>query len=152
MKRLLQLYYFAYGSNLHKEQMQNRCPDSIPIAKATLADYELTFKGNWRGNGVADIQPKDGDSVTGAIYKVSKFDRESLDRYEGYPRLYNRHVIEVVREDTGEIVKAFVYRMLDHYMLTPPGEAYFSIIADGYSDWGIDIKNLETANFKLNLV
>ena len=144
----LETYYFAYGSNLNLEQMQGRCPDCEPIAPAIAWGYELTFKGS-SGYGVADIQPKDDDFVPGAIYKVSEADRDELDSYEGYPRLYDRHVIQVVRKDTGEVVEAFVYRMLNHYKQTTPGQWYFSIIRDGYWDWdmGAYIDRLEQARF-----
>ena len=145
----LEIYYFAYGSNLHKRQMKGRCRDSEPVTKAILEGYELTFKGNHKENGVADIQPKAGERVVGAIYKVSKADRAALDQYEGYPRLYDRHVIEVVRQDTGEVVIAFVYRMLDQYKSTPPNDYYFNIIAEGYRDWAIDSERLEWARLAM---
>ena len=150
----LEIYYFAYGSNLHKRHMKDRCPDCEPISKAIAWGYALLFRGNSRGFGVADIQPKDDDFVPGAIYKVSAADRAALDRYEGYPRLYDRHVISVVKQDTGEVVKAFVYRMLDHYRLTPPGREYFNIIREGYRDWGMDahLDRLEQIRFKLELI
>ena len=147
----LEVFYFAYGSNLHKRQMKKRCRDSLPVTKAAAFGYELTFKGNRKDNGVADIQPKDGEWVTGAIYKVSKADRAALDRYEGYPSMYDRHVIDVVRHDTGKVVKAFVYRMLDHYRPTLPDDYYFNVIAEGYRDWDIDIDKLKSLRFRLEL-
>ena len=147
----LDIYYFAYGSNLHKRHMKGRCQDSQPVAQAVAWGYTLTFRGNTKGQGVADIQPKDDDFVPGAIYKVSALDRAALDRYEGYPRLYDRHEITVIRQDTGEPVRAFVYRMLDHYRPTPPGDYYFNIIAEGYQDWDMDdfLEELELLRYKL---
>ena len=35
-------YYFAYGSNLHHEQMKRRCPKCRYIKKHILADYDGT--------------------------------------------------------------------------------------------------------------
>ena len=144
----LDTFYFAYGSNLTLEQMQGRCPDCEPISKVIAWGYELTFKGSG-GFGVADIQPKDDDFVPGAIYKVSEADRAALDRYEGYPKLYDRHVITVIRHDTGQVVEAFVYRMLNHYQPATPGQGYFSVIRDGYWDWdlGAYVDRLERARF-----
>ena len=147
----LEIYYFAYGSNLHKRQMKGRCRDSEPVTKAILEGYELLFRGNGKENGVADIQPKAGEQVFGAIYKVSAADRAALDRYEGYPRMYDRHVIEVVRQDNGKSVEAFVYRMLDQYKLTSPEDHYFDIILEGYREWGIDLDKLKTLRFRLEL-
>ena len=149
--RHLDIYYFAYGSKLHKRHMKFRCPDSEPVAQAVVWGYSLTFRGKRRGQGVADIQPKGDDFVPGAIYKVSALDRAALDRYEGYPRMYDRHEITVIRQDTGEPVRAFVYRMLDHYRPTPPGDYYFNIIAEGYQDWDMDdfLDELELTRYKL---
>ena len=68
------MYYFAYGSNLNKKQMMERCPDSKPVFTATLPNYKLVFAGwsrQWRG-GVASIKSFRGDRVRGAIYEVSE--------------------------------------------------------------------------------
>ncbi len=73
------MYYFAYGSNLHRVQMQSRCPESVPVAKVKLAGYRLNF------NRVADIVEDKNSEVWGAVYTVSPRDIESLDLYEGYP-------------------------------------------------------------------
>ena len=49
------IYYFAYGSNLHHDQMKKRCPECRYIKKIILKNYQLTFrnKGGW-----ADIEKK----------------------------------------------------------------------------------------------
>ena len=58
MKQRMKLYV-AYGSNLNKEQMKYRCPDSKVYATGVIEDYELQFKG--RPNGAfATIAPKQG--------------------------------------------------------------------------------------------
>ena len=37
--------YIAYGSNLHKQQMEKRCPDAVPHAVGTLNGWELVYRG-----------------------------------------------------------------------------------------------------------
>ncbi len=54
------MLYFAYGSNLNLGQIQNRCPDSVPVARVILKGYQLCF------NRVADIVKKEGGVVHGA--------------------------------------------------------------------------------------
>ncbi len=88
------MYYFAYGSNLHREQMQERCPGSEPVAKAKLEGYRLCF------NRVADIVEDEGSMVWGAIYTVSQGDIKNLDRYEGYPNFYDKLDVDVA-DDQG---------------------------------------------------
>ena len=55
------MLYFAYGSNLHHEQMNRRCPKCRYIKKYVLNDYQLTFRNN---GGWADIERKIGKKRT----------------------------------------------------------------------------------------
>ena len=45
-------YYGAFGSNLNRRQMKERCPESIPCEATTLQGYMLCFRS------VADVIPK----------------------------------------------------------------------------------------------
>ena len=132
------MYYFAYGSNLNKKQMLERCPDSKPIFIATLPNYKLVFVGwsrQWRG-GVASIKPFRGDTVLGAIYEVSDKDWKRLDSYEGSPGNYIRFNITVFDEDS-EPIKAITYVKSGQFEETPPSKEYLSIVQQGYRDWGM---------------
>ena len=131
------MYYFAYGSNLHREQMQERCPDSEPVAKAKLEGYRLCF------NRVADIVEDEGSMVWGAIYTVSQGDIKSLDRYEGYPRFYDKLDVEV-EDDQGKVYLAFVYVMTSKGC-QEPSDSYYRIIEEGYRDWGLALEPLQQA-------
>jgi gamma-glutamylcyclotransferase (GGCT)/AIG2-like uncharacterized protein YtfP len=132
------VYYFAYGANLNKKQMLERCPDSKPVFLATFHNYKLVFAGwsrKWRG-GTASIKPFRGERVLGAIYEVSDRDLRRLDSYEGYPGNYNRFNITVFDED-GEPVKAITYVKSGQLEETQPSKEYLSLIQQGYRDWGI---------------
>ena len=54
------MLYFAYGSNLHQEQMKRRCAGCKYLKKYILHDYRLTFRSEL---SVADIEFKKGSSV-----------------------------------------------------------------------------------------
>lgn len=136
----LERLYFAYGSNLHLEQMARRCPDSVKVAPAVLHNYRLTFRGNYRGVGVADVVPCVGGQVVGGLYRISLRDLANLDRYEGFPTLYRRYKVKVETED-GE-VEAFCYRMLPHFKPAPPADYYLGVIVEGYANWGFDPRPL----------
>ena len=132
------MYYFAYGSNLSKKQMKERCPDSKPMFVVTLPNYKLVFAGwfrQWRG-GVASIQPFRGEKVLGAIYEVSERDLRRLDRYEGYPDNYKRVNVRVFDED-GNPVEAVTYIKAGQLEETQPSREYLSAIQQGYRDWGM---------------
>ena len=79
------MLYFAYGSNLHHQQMKRRCKDSRFIKKIILKDYRLTFRSKY---GAADIEKNKGNKVSGALYDISKSDEKKLDKYEEYPTMY----------------------------------------------------------------
>jgi len=132
------MYYFAYGSNLNRKQMQERCPDSKPMFIATLPNYKLVFVGwsrKWRG-GVASIKPFRGEKVLGAIYEVSERGLRRLDSYEGYPGNYNRLKVTVFDED-GEPIEAVTYIKAVQSEETQPSKEYLAIIQQGYRDWRI---------------
>jgi len=130
------VYYFAYGSNLNKKQMRERCPDSKPMFIATLHNYKLVFVGwsrQWRG-GVASIKPFGGERVRGAIYEISEQCLQRLDGYEGYPGNYNRFKVTVFDEDS-EPIEAITYIKAGQIEETPPSKEYLSVIQQGYRDW-----------------
>jgi len=132
------VYYFAYGSNLSKKQMLERCPDSKPKLIATLPNYKLVFVGwsrHWRG-GIASIKSFKGGKVLGAIYEISDRDLRRLDSYEGYPGSYNRLQVTVFSDD-GEPIEAITYIKSGQLEETTPSKEYLAIVQQGCKDWGI---------------
>ena len=127
------MYYFAYGSNLNKKQMMERCPDSKPVFTATLPNYKLVFAGwsrQWRG-GIASIKSFRGDRVRGAIYEVSEQCLRQLDRFESG---YNRFKVTVLGEDS-EPIEAITYIKAGQLEETPPSKEYLAVIQQGLRDW-----------------
>ncbi|MFC1892941.1 gamma-glutamylcyclotransferase family protein [Chloroflexota bacterium] len=132
------MYYFAYGSNLDKRQMRERCPESKPKFAAHLPNYKLIFVGwsrQWRG-GVASIRHFRGERVLGAVYEVTDKDLKRLDKFEGYPIDYNRLNVIVFSED-GDAIEAITYIKVRQSEETPPSEGYLAVLQQGYRDWGI---------------
>ena len=125
--------YFAYGSNLNMKQMKSRCPDSLKLFSVVLPDHKLTFR-----RSVATIEPSQGEQVYGALYAVSKQDKENLDGYEGYPHLYDRKTYELNIWGTERKTQAFGYYMNpEDHEESLPNIKYFDTIMDGYDDWGL---------------
>ena len=132
------MYYFAYGSDINRRQMQERCPDSEPMFVTTLRNYKLVFVGwsrRWRG-GTANIKPFRGEKAFGAIYEVSDRDLRQLDRCEGSPGSYNRLNVTVFDED-GEPIEAITYIKAVPSEETQPSKEYLAVIQQGYKDWRI---------------
>ena len=131
-------YYLAYGSNLNKRQMKRRCPGAVPVGSVTIQDYELVFRG------VATIEPKAGASVQCGIWKINAEDERSLDRYEGFPRLYEKQHFWVPLN--GKTVRALAYIMVEgKHRKQPPYTDYLMTIMEGYDDFSFDEKPLVIA-------
>ena len=121
--------YFAYGANLCRAHMALWCPESAPMARATLADHRLVFR-TW-----VDVAPSPGDTVPGALYELSPRDLEWLDAFQDFPTLYGRASVRVMTDDGP--VDALIYRMNPGRALALPEEDYLKLLVQGYLDWDL---------------
>ena len=126
--------YLAYGSNLNKAQMSQRCPTAKAVGAAMIYGYELVFRG------VADIaKSKDPNMyIPVGIWEIEPADEFALDQYEG------------CRADgTGLYRKIKVAGIMTYTMNTDviamPTTGYFNTILGGYRDFGLDTNFLYDA-------
>ena len=139
--------YFAYGSNINLEQMAYRCPTAQVVGPVTLEGYELLFRGNARGSGVATIAPKEGHQVHGLLWKITRACETSLDFYEGYPRLYEKEQVTVWDRE-GRQLTVMAYVMTDNEQWQSPAmpsSPYYKGIQDGYRQNGLPVQALKDA-------
>ena len=134
--------YIAYGSNLNLRQMKYRCPTAKVVGDSEIKDYTLLFRGSKTGS-YATIEPCEGGTVPVLLWKVKPKDEIALDRYEGYPRFYEKETMEL--ELSGKAVSAFVYVMTEGHQLGMPAESYRKTIEEGYKTAGFDTSILEDA-------
>ena len=127
------MLYFAYGSNLHKEQMKRRCSGCKYLKKYILQDYRLTFRSELC---VADIEYKKGHSVQGALYVITDKDESCLDKYEDFPILYKKIFFKYEDKDV------MAYSMEKKTAFKYPSTRYLNIIKQGYKDCGLDFSFL----------
>tara|TARA_Y100000780_G_scaffold159955_1_gene145034 strand:- start:13 stop:438 length:426 start_codon:yes stop_codon:yes gene_type:complete len=127
------VYYFAYGSNLHRLQMKRRCPNCRFVKKIILHNYSLTFRSKY---GAADIEKKIGTKVYGAMYLISKVAERRLDVYEEYPTLYKKMFFKHNNK------KVMTYIMAKKTKLVQPTTKYLNVIKQGYKDCKLSIKSL----------
>lgn len=140
-------WVFSYGSNLHIDQMQRRCPDSRPVSRLTLHGFKLVFRG------VADIVPTGdpADVVEGAVYSISARDEQALDRYEGFRRdapqdgLYRKEFFPVLLNAESTEPVQVMYYVMNRGTIAPPGARYYETIEEGFEAWGIPLGTLEAA-------
>lgn len=142
MGRKRETLYLAYGSNMNQTQMALRCPTAEVVGTSELKGYELLFRGAARG-AVATVEPKEGSSVPVLLWKIRRADEQALDRYEGYPRLYGKQMLQV--ELDGKEVAAMGYIMTLGHGFGIPSDRYADVIWEGYEQCGLDTKPLEDA-------
>jgi gamma-glutamylcyclotransferase (GGCT)/AIG2-like uncharacterized protein YtfP len=122
--------YFAYGSNLDIQQMQQRCAEAVPIvAPGCLQGYTLAFNkyaSSW-GGGVADVVVAAGREVWGLVYDVSLDGLQRLDVYEGYPHMYTRFQ-GTISTAAGPMAPVWIYTVVNKQAFIPPSVEYLRII------------------------
>ncbi len=102
-------FYFGYGSNLSKEQMGLRCPDSEYFISGKLPGYEWLINRR----GYASIKTSKEAFVLGEIFKLSEKDVEYLDIYENVSEgFYRKHFLNILTEKGS--IKCLVYIASDN--------------------------------------
>ena len=136
--------YIAYGSNTNHEFMASRCPNAEFIAKATIKNYRLEFHGR-ENHSYLTIIPDENSEIETAVWAISKTDESALDKYEGFPTLYHKEMLEITINGTSK--QALVYIMNDGAEKALPCESYFNCVLDGYIDCEINTEQLFYAMF-----
>jgi hypothetical protein len=87
--------YFAYGSNMDREAMRLRCPQSRALGRARLARHRFFIMSS----GHASVKRVQRMDVHGVLYDLAFGDIAALDRYEETGRgLYQKISQSVLRE------------------------------------------------------
>ncbi len=88
----------------------------------------------------ADIEQAFGYTVVGAFYSITRADVSALDRYEGV--CHGRYQREYLRVHGIEFL---TYVMNYNVAEKPPMSAYLAFIEQGYQDWRLPMRSLESA-------
>jgi gamma-glutamylcyclotransferase (GGCT)/AIG2-like uncharacterized protein YtfP len=97
--------YFAYGANMSKSAMAQRCPKSRPLGLARLVRHR-TFV---MSSGYLSVRRDPRMDVHGVLFDLALSDVAALDRYEDIGRgLYTKVVQPVLRKHAAP-VRALVY-------------------------------------------
>lgn len=129
--------YFAYGANLNRAHMGERCPTAEPIGPAVLPEYRLVFRR------VADLEPIRGEFAVGVLWQIRHTDEVALDRYEGYPIVYGKATRTVYMPDD-QTAEAMLY-LMNRGGHAPPAADYLQGIRQGYRDFELPEALLDAA-------
>ena len=125
------VWHFAYGSNMNRAQMLARTGNILEEHNASLPNYQVRFNKKVRGGTAgANIQPAQGKTVHGVLYKVEESALRSLDRYEGVPDHYRRIEVQVTPEG-GQPVPAQIYIASNIEKGLRPSPSYLQAMLDG---------------------
>lgn len=93
------MYYFAYGSNMNLDHMRRLCGwHARLLGSARLPDFEIGLDTR----GYANIRPKTGEQVWGVLFEIDQDGLTMLDKFEGYPEVFNRQEVVVLDENNIE--------------------------------------------------
>ena len=126
------MYYIAYGSNMVSEQMAHRCPKAQLIGTGYIPNAKLEF---YLHATVVRSEIKT-DQVPVAVWKISKADERSLDRYEGFPDYYIKDTwtVEMCGEDK---IEGMIY-LMKLIRISPPSHGYYTGIKNAYKQLGFN--------------
>lgn len=135
------MLYFAYGSNLNKEEMKSRCPSAKYVGKGIISGYMLEFRY------YLSVKQKADSNLEVGIWEIEDSDLKNLDFYEGYPQLYDRINVFCECEDK-KIVNGIIYTMNNNkysYQNEMPSQTYFNRCLIGYDNCNINKRQLFNA-------
>ena len=125
------MLYFAYGSNMSRGPMGQRCPTAQEAGLAILRDHRFVIMAN----GYASVVPVKGEQVHGFLWRVGPRDLAALDDYEDVAGgLYRRAMLPILQD--GTTVEALVY-LGNEAREGRPREAYMALVIESARDCGL---------------
>jgi hypothetical protein len=140
------LWYFAYGSNLNAGTfLGRRRMRPLDTRVAMLEHFELRFDlpvGPGE-RGVANVAPREGDEVWGALYLLTHREAERLDQTEGVQFGAYRRLHVEVREMSGSRIGAFTYHSPRSVLGRKPSRRYLGLLLAGARQLGLPAAYIE---------
>lgn len=122
--------YGTYGSDMDPEQMLKWCPHSPAAGAGWLTGWRLTFGGEdltWEGALVTIVEDP-ASAVFVALYDVSPYDAEALDRWEAADTgIYRKIHVRVSTLDADVLATVYV---LNAYEGGLPSARYLGLLAE----------------------
>ncbi len=134
------MLYFAYGSNMSLEQMNERITEGggtfSVVGRGVLRDYELRFnKASCQDAsiGFANVVEKPGSVVEGILYEVDEKGMSLLDAFEGVPGGHYQREFLPVELPGGSKAEACVYVACPDRVREglKPARSYLELLLEG---------------------
>ena len=128
----MNIYYFAYGTNLNKKIFLKKFKEARVIKKYSLNNFKVVFRTKYR---IPDLQRKLNSNVPGVIYKINRDIEKKLDKYEEYPKIYIKKYFKYKNN------KIMFYFMKEKSKEVKPSGYYFKIMMRGYQQNNFKLLN-----------
>lgn len=123
--------YFAYGSNMDRAAMRQRCPASRPIGVAKLPRHRFLINAD----GYATVARDPRRTVLGVVWDLALSDVPALDRYESIGTgLYTKISQPVVLPGGARRALVYVGRTVKP---GKPRPGYLDGVLAAARDWGL---------------
>ncbi len=129
----MDIYYFAYGTNLNKKIFLKKFKNAKLLKKYKLYNFKVVFRTKYI---IPDLQKKMNSKVQGLIYKIDKNIEKKLDVYEDYPKLYIKKYFK------HENKKIMFYYMKKKTIPLKPRGYYYKIMKNGYRQNNFKLTNI----------
>ena len=114
--------------------MNRRCPENRFVGLGILRGWKWIIITP----GYANIVRSPEDLVYGFVYELSPSDEEKLDGFEGVPRYYTKHIMEIELQSENDkeksVEQALVYIDMEITEEGEPREEYIHRINKGVND------------------
>lgn len=132
------MLHFAYGSNMSRVPMQNRCPGAKEAGTATLRHHRFVIMTN----GYASVISAPGWIVHGVLWRLTPRDLAALNVYENVAGgLYRQARLPVIQG--AKTMAALVYIGSDMGEGRPrPG--YIELVVEAAREWDLPADYIET--------
>ncbi|HKS86627.1 MAG TPA: gamma-glutamylcyclotransferase family protein [Pseudolabrys sp.] len=121
--------HFAYGANMDRAAMRQRCPGARSVGPAVLEGHRFTIGLD----GWASVAPRAGETVHGVLWQLTPRDVAALHAFELlHQGLYDVHYLVVRHGSHGLRAMTYVLRRLG---TGRPRPGYIEAIAAAARSW-----------------
>ena len=128
----MNIYYFAYGTNLNKKIFLKKFKEARVIKKYSLNNFKVVFRTKYK---IPDLKRKLNSKVPGVIYKINRDIEKKLDKYEEYPKIY---IKKYFKYKNNKIMFYFMKKKSKEVKLSG---YYFKIMMQGYQQNNFKLLN-----------
>ena len=127
--------YLAYGSNMSKAIMMNRCREAQFLGTGYLEGYRLLFKGA-EPEVYATIEEWEGFRVPYVLWEITSVDENHLDKEAQYPLRFGKAYATIIHD--GEKFNALYYEQPPSKRVGQPMTHYVEVLEAAYREYDFD--------------